>query len=143
MLLFAVLIHTLHAALEDRKVAFDRIGVHVAAHVFVVRVGDGFMGREFFADAHVEAAFVSMQARFAGDIVSHDLVDAFAVGISGIERAHSAAAFQQRHNRTLAGGAGFAALSVRGGALARRSPFLLLAKVSFVGLDDCAIATER
>jgi hypothetical protein len=34
VLLFAMLIHALHAAFENREIAFGRIGVNVSAHVF-------------------------------------------------------------------------------------------------------------
>jgi hypothetical protein len=43
VLLAAVLIDALHAALEDREIAFNRVSGHVAAHVFVVLVLDGFV----------------------------------------------------------------------------------------------------
>ena len=36
MLLAAMLIHTTHAALEDAEIAFDRIGMDIAAHVFAM-----------------------------------------------------------------------------------------------------------
>jgi hypothetical protein len=38
-----VLIHTVDAALQDREVAFNGVGVNVAAHVFVSSVVDGAM----------------------------------------------------------------------------------------------------
>ena len=40
MLFAAMLVDTLHSALEDRIVAFHRIGVDFAAHVLVALVGD-------------------------------------------------------------------------------------------------------
>ena len=39
----AMLIDALHAALEDREVAFNRVGVDVAAHVFVWLVVHGLV----------------------------------------------------------------------------------------------------
>jgi hypothetical protein len=38
-----VLIDPIEAALQDREVAFDGIGVHIAAHVFGLSVIDGLM----------------------------------------------------------------------------------------------------
>ena len=43
MLLFAMLIHAAHSALEDREVAFCRIGVNVIADVFASGMFDGFV----------------------------------------------------------------------------------------------------
>jgi len=42
MPLAAMLVHAFHAALEDRKVAFNSVGVHDAAHVLAGRVGSRF-----------------------------------------------------------------------------------------------------
>lgn len=61
MLLAAVLIDAAHPALEDREEALDRIGLHVAADIFVVRMRDGFMGGELATDRGIEAAFVGAQ----------------------------------------------------------------------------------
>ena len=43
MLLFAVLIDALHAAFEDREETFRRIGVNIAASVFLRGVLDRFV----------------------------------------------------------------------------------------------------
>src|ERR1700691_5355302 len=60
MFLRAVLIHAAHPALEDRKEAFDRIGMHVTAHVLAMRMRHGFMCGELPANADIEAAFVRL-----------------------------------------------------------------------------------
>jgi hypothetical protein len=44
MFLFAMLIDAFHAAFENAVIAFDGIGVDVAANVFLLTVVDGFRG---------------------------------------------------------------------------------------------------
>jgi hypothetical protein len=46
----AMLTNALHAALENRIIASDRVGVHIAAHVFASGVIDGLV----VGDASVE-----------------------------------------------------------------------------------------
>ena len=46
VLLRAVLVAALHAALEDGEVAFDRVGVRIAAHVFALgMMHDAMLGK--------------------------------------------------------------------------------------------------
>ena len=50
MLLGTVLIHAAHAAFENREIAFDCIGRHVAARIFLRGVIDGFVRGKLLAD---------------------------------------------------------------------------------------------
>jgi hypothetical protein len=60
VLLAAMLIDALHAAFENAEVAFNGVGVNVAANVFLGAVADGFVSRVFLARLGIEAAFVRM-----------------------------------------------------------------------------------
>src|ERR1700683_1954491 len=68
VLFLAVLINALHAALKDREVAFDRVGMHDATNVFVGRVSDGLVLPIFVAKLGVAGRFVAHDERFLGDI---------------------------------------------------------------------------
>ena len=74
-----VLIDALHAALEDRKVAFDCVGMGSAARPFVIAVVDGFVAGKLFAKAGVQVAFVGAQMGFAAGVADHDSRTALAV----------------------------------------------------------------
>lgn len=59
----AMLISAAHAALEDREVAFDGVGVNLAANVLTFAVIDRVMLDNLIQQASVNAAFVGMYAR--------------------------------------------------------------------------------
>ena len=85
MLFHAMLVDALHAALEDRKEVFDRIGMNVATDVLAGRVLHALMiGKELISVA-VEAAFISVKIAFARDVVGNNLVDGRLVCILDIE----------------------------------------------------------
>ncbi len=85
MLFAAVLINALHAAFEDREIAFDCIGVHVTTRIFFDAVPDRFVfGKMPFGDL-VEAAFVRMHAGFLGDVGAHDCVHGVLIGLCNLE----------------------------------------------------------
>jgi hypothetical protein len=69
-----VLIHTHHAALENRVVALDRVGGHVAAHVFVKFVVDGLMVGVVLAETTIPNRVIRMQCAcaFAPDVGPND-----------------------------------------------------------------------
>src|SRR5574337_1328728 len=58
VLFVAVLVHTVHAALEYREKTFGGIGVNVAANVFLLLVVDGFVAGKIAADLAVVGGFV-------------------------------------------------------------------------------------
>jgi len=51
-----VVIGAVDPALEDREEAFDRVGVSIAAHVFLGRVVHGLMAGELLADLPIDTA---------------------------------------------------------------------------------------
>jgi hypothetical protein len=110
MLLAAVLVDAAHAALEDRKEAFRRIGMNVIANVFANAVLDGFMRGEMFLGTSVEAAFVGMQAAFLGDVFANDLGDVCLVSNCHMEGTDVTAALDQRNDGALVSRATLAAL---------------------------------
>ena len=59
MPLGAVLIDALHAALEDREITLDGVGVAVAALPLFDSVVDGLVGRELLADAGITGVHIS------------------------------------------------------------------------------------
>jgi hypothetical protein len=102
VLLLAVLIHALHAALEHAVVAFDRVRMHVAAHVFFFAVVDAFVAREVLAEVVILAGFVRHDRGFFGDVRLDDRnkVAGFrAVHMEGTNFA--ALAIHKRENRVL------------------------------------------
>jgi hypothetical protein len=68
MLLGAMLIDALHAALEYRIEALDRVGVDVAANVFVPAMVHAVMADELAADLLVGLMFVGRQGGFAAQV---------------------------------------------------------------------------
>ena len=59
VLFAAMLIDALHAALENRIIAFDGIGVDDATHIFVSRMVDGLMHPIFVAKLIVGGQFIA------------------------------------------------------------------------------------
>jgi hypothetical protein len=53
-----VLVNTTHPALEDTEIAFNGIGRHIAARIFLARVIDGLMRPDHRANELIEFAFV-------------------------------------------------------------------------------------
>jgi hypothetical protein len=91
----AVLIDALHAALEDRIVAFDRVDrddlVAFIADVFVLRVIDGLMV-ETFDIRDVPVHFVGRQARLIAQVGANDRQDFASANAVNVEAAGSATA---------------------------------------------------
>src|ERR1700678_3810744 len=132
MLFAAMLVDTLHSALEDRIVAFHRIGVDFAAHVLVALVGDAAVLGKLFANSPVMQRAIGHQAAFAFDVVAHDGNDAGDRMPVGMKRTGRAATFNQRHHHVLV------VVAANIGPKPR-----LLTDVGFVGFDDFAVAAHR
>ncbi len=103
MFLGAVLVDALHAALENREEAFDRIGVNITTHIFAARMSHGFRSREVFSNFDVVFAFIGMQARFAGDVAFYNRIDSRSISGCRMKRAHITATLYQRYHGSLTG----------------------------------------
>jgi hypothetical protein len=101
VLLAAMLIDSLHATFEDRIIAFNGVGVNMAANVFLLAVIYAFMARKFGADFEILASFVSHQGGFAGHIGTHDWRNVGNGGAINMETAGTAAPLDQGENRIL------------------------------------------
>src|SRR5690606_34612080 len=133
----------LHAALEDREVAFDRVGMGGAADVFAGGVLDRLMAGEFLSGPGVDRALGGLQGAFARDVADQNLGGFRASSAIDVEAAGLAAALDQGDDGALAGRAGLALPSGRRQMLPaglRRGAF---AEIGFVGLDVLALAAER
>jgi len=78
VLLCTMLIDAFHATLEDREVALNRVGVHVAANIFVRGVPNGFVAVKLRAYPKVEVAFIRVQTalsplRWCGECRQHSV----------------------------------------------------------------------
>lgn len=72
VLLAAVLIHALHAALEDAVEAFDRVGVNFSATVFALTVSGKVMLCELFAKVAILTRFVGVNGCLAVYVLLQD-----------------------------------------------------------------------
>jgi hypothetical protein len=63
--LAAMLISAFDAALEDRKIAFDGVGVNIAASALLSRVLHGLVAGELTAHVLVSTAFIGKQVGLA------------------------------------------------------------------------------
>lgn len=68
----AVLVHALHAALENREVALDRVCVDLADNVLFLAVAHDAVVGELFADVEVMAGLVRREASFLAQVLAKD-----------------------------------------------------------------------
>src|SRR3990167_6442721 len=102
MLLAAMLVNALHAALEDRIEALDRIRVVIAAHVFLGLVVDRVVAAfEFLADLHVNLGLVGFEPAVSAGIGDQDGADRLGRGAVDVKRAGAAVSFNQRQDGML------------------------------------------
>jgi hypothetical protein len=66
--LAAMLVDALHAALEDRIVAFNGVGVNFAANIFFAAVVYALMAGELGSNFKILTSFVGHQGGFLGDV---------------------------------------------------------------------------
>src|SRR5665213_2721668 len=92
--------------------------MHIAAHIFAVRMCDRFMGSELLADLLIKAALIRHKPRLAGDVFGHDGSHGHAVRVLRMKRTNAAAALYKGNNGALASGTSTAPINV-GTALAR------------------------
>ena len=138
MLLVAVLINTLHAALEDGKETLDRVSMYgciLKRDVLTLAVIDRAVAGGFFAYLDVVLCFVGHQPRLSGEVLANDPADFFTGHAVDVDSLHLAAALNQRQHRVL----------VAGPALGRRNALLAADEglVSLHGVAGTAEVAER
>jgi hypothetical protein len=79
----AMLIESTHAAFEDRKEAFDCVGVDHAAHILAMRMCECVVTAELLTKLGIEVTLVGMQPAFAADVADHDISDVCEIGVFG------------------------------------------------------------
>lgn len=79
VVLAAVLADALHAAFEDGEEAFDRVGMSVAANVFILGVFHRLMAGERCAKRAIPPGFIGHHVGVAGDVLARDGQNGFAV----------------------------------------------------------------
>src|SRR4051794_28842727 len=138
VLLVAMLIDTLHAALEQAKVAFDGVGVDrcvLERDVLTLAVVDRIVAGELLTNLVVVLGLVGHQPRFAGNVLPDDAADLLAGHGVDVDGADLAAALHQPEDGVL----------VARAALRGRDAFLA-ADERLVGLDcvpEAVTAAER
>ena len=131
MLLSAMLVNALHAAFEDRIVAFHSVGGDVAANIFLGAVVDGIVAQEVRPELLVPSPFIGHDDAFALDVIANYLGH-FVEGSSiDMEAAGRTAALDKGKDDVLVR----AASALLGYALKA-------ADVGFVGLHGLASATH-
>lgn len=126
-----VLINAVDAALEDRKVALDGVGVGVAPDVFLGAVVDGLVRSEVPADAGIDRRLVAHEAAVHVGVAPEDGPQQLGSDVRDVEAADLAAALYQRHDGLLGRGR----FECAAGGLA--------ANVGFIGLHGLASAAQR
>jgi len=97
----AMLIHAIHAALEDAEKAFNRVRMRRAAHVFFRAVIDALVIREVLTDLHILPRFVSHQGRGVGYVFGQLPSEGSARNIIDVEGAHLSGTLDKGEHRFL------------------------------------------
>src|SRR6202044_706255 len=136
MLFGAMLVHADHAALENRIVALDRIGVDIApAHIFFGTVINGVVGGELFPDRLVLIGLVSHQAAFAADVGAENRDDIRNAGALDMKAPRRSAALHKGQHHVLVSRA---ALAHPNASAAR-----LLAAVAFARTNERLVSFDE
>src|SRR4051812_47499215 len=92
-----VVIDAIYAALEDREVALNSVGVRVAPDVFLGGVVHGLMACEALADFCINAALVSTQMRLGRNLLFEDRLQIGRVDVRHMKGCDAAVALDQRN----------------------------------------------
>ena len=126
-----------NATLEEREMAFDRVGMHEAAepHIFLGGMVDAGMAGELIADLRVDRAAVGHHVRFARGVLDDDGAKVLARHVGDMKAPGLTVSLDQGNDRHLAAGAA-------ADALALPSVFigLFAADVGFVDLNHLVLA---
>lgn len=134
-----MVVDTIDAALEDRKVTFNRVGVCVAAHVFARAMVHNIVAGKHRRDKAVLAFAVRHQARFCGvQLRGKDRAQIIGIDGSQVHGAHLAATLDQREHHLFAHAADVLAV-----ALAAVFVALFSAHIGFVRLHRSAASAEH
>lgn len=132
VLLRAMLVNSLHAALENAVEAFDSVSMHLAAPIFTGAVVNTIMVRKVIADLLILSGFISHNRRFLRDVFFDDWDKIVCARSIDMERTNLAAiAIHEAQNSVL----------VRITATLDRSR--LLANERLVNLNYSTSATHR
>src|SRR5438067_12740648 len=97
-----MLIYALHAAFENRKIAFNRVRMHVIAHPFISFVIDAFMAFEVIGKRKISTGFVRHHGGFFGDVLNNDWNKGCCTNAINMERTDLLSfAVHKRKNRVL------------------------------------------
>ena len=130
----AMLVHALHAPLEDAEIAFNRVRMSLAAPIFALVVANDAVLCEFPSDQRVVGGFVSHHTGLARQVLTHHRSQRTGTHVLDMEGPHLAGiALDQGENLVLV--VVTAAL-----LLATGLPGLVMADEGFVDLDGPAIA---
>ena len=97
----AMLIHAIHAALEDAEEACNRVRMRVAAHVFLRTVVDALMIGEVLTNLCILPCFVSHQGREVGYVFGKLLPERAGCNVIDMEGADLAGTLDKGEHRFL------------------------------------------
>lgn len=141
----AMLVDAPHPALENREKAFNGVGVHLPAHVFLGAVVDGFVAGELAPDAEIGAPLVGHQRALGIGVRENDLPQFVGSGVVSHERTSFTATFDERNDGEFVARLNFApvpaALIVELPGIRQR--VALFADESLVNLYNFSLATQR
>jgi hypothetical protein len=126
-----MLIDALNPALQDRKVAFDGVGVDLAANVLFRAVDNGSVRSEVPADAGIDGRLVGHEAAVHMGVPCEDGPQELCGDIWDVKAADLAAALDKRHDGLLG------CWGLIGAAAG------LPTDIGFIGLDSLTGAPER
>src|SRR5260221_7626253 len=132
MLLAAMLVDALHAALEDAEIAFNGVGVDLAANVLLGAMMDALVSDEVQASFLVPACLIGHEAADTVDVLGENVLDAFAGDAIDMDGAGFAAALDKPDDLVLVASAALV-----------NAHFAVAPDIGFVGLYDLPGATER
>src|ERR1051326_4245345 len=142
MLLADMLVNAINAALEDRKIVLDHVGMHIAPYILAPAVIDSPMtAQEHPMHPVIDAGLVGMNARVTLHLIGQDAHQSMRIGLLDLKTADFPAALDQRIDRDqmLAAKASIAARNLPpNSAVSCR----IGAYVGFVDLDNCSRAAH-
>jgi hypothetical protein len=98
VLFAAMLVDALHAALEDRIVALDGVGVNLTTNIFFAAVVHAFVAGEVGANFKILTGFVGHQRGFTGNVGADNRSDLCNRSAVDMEAAGGAAALHESQN---------------------------------------------